>query len=85
MLRTVLLTVVSATALCACAVGRAYEAEIISGNENHVSVKAGKAANPGPVALQHCAEYGREAVLETVQALPDFSVAQQSVYIFSCQ
>ena len=72
-------------ALSSCAFAAAYDAEVISGDETSVSVRAGRAANPGPVAQEHCARYGSQAVLAGVQPIGDESVANRSVYVFSCQ
>lgn len=55
-------------------------AEVVSGTEDAVSVKAGKDANPGPLAEEHCDKFGKEAVLHDVELLL-FS----SVYRFSCE
>ena len=74
-----------ALVVSACAVARTYEAVIISGNENEVAVKAGKGANPGPLATEHCAKHNKDAILERVDSLADYSVSQQSVYMFTCQ
>ena len=39
------------------------EPEIISGTAEEVAVKAGSSANPGPLAIRHCASYGKNARL----------------------
>jgi hypothetical protein len=80
-----MLAVVLAATLGGCAVAAAYDAEIVSGNENEVSVKAGKNANPGPIATSHCAKFGKSAALRVVQPLPDQSVAGLAIYQFACQ
>ncbi len=59
--------------------------KIIGGNEKEVAVKtAGMGiGNPGEIALQHCSQYGKAAVLRTVQQL---SLTHASaVYYYDCR
>jgi hypothetical protein len=53
-----------------------YAADVISGDQQQVSVKAGNYANPGPIASEHCAKFGRAAVLQD---------ANGGIYRFICQ
>ncbi len=53
-----------------------YSAEIISGNAQQVSVKAGNYANPGSIASEHCGKVGKVAVLQE---------ANGGIYRFTCQ
>lgn len=53
-----------------------YKAEIISGDPQQVSIKAGSYANPGPMASEHCAKVGKAAVLQE---------ANGGTYRFTCQ
>ena len=39
------------------------EPKIVTGAAKEVTVIAGTPANPGPLAAQHCAKYGKEAAL----------------------
>ena len=68
-----------AIAVSGCSVPRASSAEIVSGNKDTVSVKAGRDADPGALAEEHCKKFGKEAVLRDVELLL-FS----SVYRFTC-
>jgi len=54
----------------------AYKSEVVSGNADTVSVKAGHYSNPGPQATEHCAKHGKSAVLEN--ATPPY-------FVFKCQ
>jgi hypothetical protein len=53
-----------------------YAAELISGDPQQVAIKAGHYANPGPIASEHCAKFGKTAVLQE---------ANGSIYKFTCQ
>lgn len=53
-----------------------YAADMISGDAQQVSVKAGPYANPGPMASEHCAKFGKTAVLQD---------SNGGVYRFMCQ
>ena len=64
-------------ALCSCAIS----AEKVTGDENQVSVKAGKGASAGDVATEHCQQHKKEAVLSHVTSNIDAS----RVYHFDCQ
>jgi hypothetical protein len=73
----VLLISVGSLALClAQCVPPGYSSEIISGDTQQVAIKAGGYANPGPTASEHCAKFGRTAVLQD---------AGGGIYKFTCQ
>ncbi len=41
----------------------APEPEIVSGTADEVAIKAAGSTNPGPLAVEHCAKYDKEARL----------------------
>ncbi len=41
----------------------APEPEIVSGTADEVAIKAAPSTNPGPLAVEHCAKYDKEARL----------------------
>ena len=53
-----------------------YKAEIVTGDPQEVAIKAGPYANPGPMASEHCAKFGRTAVLQDTAG---------GIYRFTCQ
>ncbi len=57
-------------------------AEIVTGNDATVSVKAGKANNPGPVATKHCAKFGKSAAL--VGSTPIGIYGHVYIHRFNC-
>ena len=50
-------------AVSACTTATVPEPEIVSGTADEVAIKAGTRANPGPLATQYRAKYGKEAKL----------------------
>ena len=58
--------------------GACQPLQVVSGTEDQVVIEARGtfAVNPGPTASAHCAQYGKEAVLVTVQ---------KPVYYFRCE
>jgi len=80
----ILLATAPVVVLAACAVVRTYEAEIITGDQNQVSVQGGKRANPGPLAEEHCGQFGKKAVLTNYIPKVDVSVAGEGIYVFEC-
>lgn len=72
--------------LTGCAVTDKFEEpEIIAGNAQEVSVKAGRYANPGDVASAHCAQYGRTAALRGQQPVDAFGRTYTFFFVCSGQ
>jgi hypothetical protein len=72
---SVVITGLSALGLSQCT-PPGYAADIISGDQQQVSIKAGSYANPGPMASQHCAKFGKSPVLQD---------ANGGIYRFRCE
>ncbi len=73
-----------AALLYGCAGTNSYEAEVIRGDSNSVSIKTGRGANPSSIASRHCAQYQRIAILtdmRPVRGTPD----AQAVYVYHCR
>ncbi len=66
--------------LAGCPLMPRGQSNVISGNTDTVSIKSGRYSNPGPKATEHCAKYGKGAVLENVTEMTGFSI-----YTFKCQ
>ncbi len=69
--------------LADCGIAAMYQAEIISGNQDGVSIKSGERANPGTLASEHCATYGKKAVLTRIIPISG-TLPAPSVYTFDC-
>lgn len=71
--------------LAGCSAVKSYQAEKLSGDENQVSVKAGKYADPGEIATRHCQQYGKSAALaERGPDLSGIGVDRTRIYTFQC-
>ena len=59
--------------------GACQPLHVISANEDHIAIEARGtfALNPGPEASEHCAKYGKEAVIN-----PRY---HPTIYYFDCQ
>ena len=71
--------------LAGCSIVKSYQAEKVSGDENEVSIKAGRNTDPEELATQHCQQYGKSATL--ADKGPDLSgigVDRTRVYTFRC-
>ena len=62
--------------LGACSSLPAYKKEVFLANENQITISAGHYVNPGPMAQEHCAKYGKNAV---------FSAKDKSLWLFECK
>ena len=63
--------------------GCAAVSEVVSGDENKVTVKAGRWANPGPDATAHCAKYGKTAGTPAIASLG--AGMGYAFYTFPCE
>lgn len=62
--RTPMLVAIAILSACESAYPESYAApEIVSATSDEVAIRAGHLRNPGPLAAQHCARYGKEAAL----------------------
>ena len=57
--------------LSACA----YEYSTVTADENEIAIRTGIYANSAPAAQEHCAKYGKTAVLRDVA---------EEVYFYTC-
>ena len=65
-------------------VGCADRSYVVSGNADNVIIEA-RYSNPGPQATEHCAKYGKIAVLENVAPARWRLVGGSDIYVFKCQ
>ncbi len=66
-----------------CAPMQMTTLEKVSGDANEVEIKAGNSVNPGPLAMKHCATYGKSAILVRSQPVEGSTLA--GIYYFACR
>ena len=90
----ILSALLGVAAVSACTTVTVPEPEIVSGTADEVTIQAGVPANPGPLATQYCAKYGKEAKLReselidrgstTMVYLAMFERSPTRIYYFNC-
>lgn len=67
--------------LLGCAVAERADSQVISSDQDHVVVRAGRYVNPGDVAEAHCSSHGKTAALTDAFA----DQLNSGLYTFECR